>query len=72
MKIEVIDGPPCISHVKTPWLLPLLRLQEKKIMAKYYIEKMFMVELLGYLKVSGTFHLGNLLDTMRNSNLNKL
>jgi hypothetical protein len=55
--IELIDGPPFISHVKTPWLFPLLRLQEKDFMAKYSGEKMFMIEFLGYLKVFSTFHL---------------
>jgi hypothetical protein len=55
--IEVIDGSPFISHVKTAWLFPLLRFQEKDFMAKYSSEKMFMIELLGYLKVSNTFHL---------------
>jgi hypothetical protein len=52
MTIDVIDGSSFILHVKTPWLFPLLRFQEKKFMAKYSIEKMFMIELLGYLKVS--------------------
>ncbi len=30
--IEVVDGPPCISHVKTPWLFSLFKLQEKDCM----------------------------------------
>jgi len=55
--IEVVDGPPCISHIKTPWLLPLFKLQEKDFMAKYSNEKVSMIELLGDLKVFGTFHL---------------
>jgi hypothetical protein len=55
--IEVIDGPPCISHVKTPWLFPLFKLQEKDFMAKYSSERMSMIELLGNLKVFGTFQL---------------
>jgi len=57
MKIDVVDGPPCISHVKTPCLFPLLRLQGKDFMPKYSSEKMYMIELLGDLKVSSTFHL---------------
>jgi hypothetical protein len=55
--IEVVDGPPCISHVKTPWLFPLFKFQEKDFMAKYSNEKVFMIKLLGDLKVFGTFHL---------------
>jgi len=55
--IKVVDGPPCISHVKTPWLFPLFKLQEKDFMAKYSNERMSMIELLGDLKVFGTFHL---------------
>jgi len=55
--IEVVDGPPCISHVKTPWLFPLFKFQEKDFMAKYSNEKVSMIELLGDLKVFGTFHL---------------
>ncbi len=41
--IEVVDGPPCISHVKTPWLFPLSRFQEIFFMAKYYSERVSMV-----------------------------
>jgi hypothetical protein len=55
--IEVVNGPPCIFHVKTPWLLPLFKLQEKDFMAKYSNEIVSMIELLGVLKVFGTFHL---------------
>ncbi len=55
--IIVVDGPPCISHVKTPWLFPLFKFQEKDFMAKYSSERVFMIELLGNLKVFGTFHL---------------
>jgi hypothetical protein len=55
--IEVIDGPPCISHVKTPWSFPLFKLQEKDFMAKYFNEKVSMVKLLKDLKVFSTFHL---------------
>ncbi len=55
--IEVVDGSPCISHGKTPWLFPVFKLQEKDFMAKYYSEKVFMIELLGDLKVFDTFHL---------------
>jgi hypothetical protein len=43
--------------------------------AKYSSEKMFMIELLGDLKVFGTFHLspiGKLAGYMRNSNVKKL
>jgi hypothetical protein len=54
---EVVDGPPCISHVKIPWLFPLFKLQEKDFMAKYFSERVSMIELLGDLKVFGTFHL---------------
>jgi len=54
---KVVDNPPCISHVKTPWLLPLFKLQENYFMEKYSNEKMFvMIELLGDLKVFVTFH----------------
>jgi hypothetical protein len=55
--IEVVDRPPCISHVKTPWLFPLFKLQEKDFMAKYFNEKVFMIKLFRDLKVFGTFHL---------------
>jgi hypothetical protein len=55
--IEVVDHPPCISHVKTPWLFPLFKLQEKDFMAKYSNERVFMIKLLGDLKVFGAFHL---------------
>jgi hypothetical protein len=58
--IEVVDGSPCISHVKTPWLFPLFKLQEKDIMAKYYSERVSMIELLGDLKVFSTFHLSSI------------
>jgi hypothetical protein len=54
--IEVVDGPPCISHVKTPWLFPLFKLQDKDFMAKYSSERVSLIELLGDLKVFGTFH----------------
>jgi len=55
--IKVIDGPPCISHVKTPWLFPLFKLQEKDFITKYSNERVCMIELLGDLKVFGAFHL---------------
>jgi len=55
--IEVVDDPPCISLVKTPWLFPLFRFQEKDFMAKYSNEKVSMIELLGDLKFFGTSHL---------------
>jgi hypothetical protein len=55
--IEVIDGPPCIFHVKTPWLFPLFKFKKKNFMAKYFSEKVSMIKLLGDLKVFGTFHL---------------
>jgi hypothetical protein len=55
--IEVVDGPSCMSHVKTPWLFPLFKLQEKDFMANYSSEKVYMIEVLGDLKVFGIFHL---------------
>jgi hypothetical protein len=55
--IDVIDDPPCISLVKIPWMFPLFELQEKYFMAKYSNEKVSMIELLGNLKVFGTFNL---------------
>jgi hypothetical protein len=55
--IEVVDGPPCISHVKTPWLFPLFKLQEKDFMVKYSTERVSTIELLSDLKILGTFHL---------------
>jgi hypothetical protein len=55
--IEVVDGSPCVSLVKTPWLFPLFKFQEKDFMAKYFNEKVSMIELLGAWKVFGTFHL---------------
>jgi len=55
--IKVVDCPPCISHVKTPWLFSLFKLQEKDFMAKYSSEKVSMIELFGDLKVFGIFHL---------------
>jgi hypothetical protein len=55
--IEVVDGPLCIPHVKTPWLFPVFKFQEKDFMAKYSNEGVSMIELLGNLKVFGTFHL---------------
>jgi hypothetical protein len=55
--IEIVNGPPYISHVKTPWLFSLFKLQEKDFMTKYSSEKVSMIELLGNLKVFGTFHL---------------
>ncbi len=55
--IEVVNGPPCISHIKSPYLLPLFKLQEKDFMAKYSNEKMSMIKLLVELRVFGTFHL---------------
>jgi hypothetical protein len=58
--IEVVDGPPCISHVKTPWLIPLFKLQEKDFMAKYSSEIVSMIEVLGDMKVFGTFHLNSI------------
>ncbi len=59
--IEVVDDPPCISHVKTPWLFPLFKLQENDYMAKYSSERMsVMIELLGDLKVFVTFHLSSI------------
>jgi hypothetical protein len=54
---KVVDGPPCISHVKTTWLFPLFKLQEKDFMAKYFNERVSMVKFLGDLKVFDTFHL---------------
>jgi len=48
--IEVVDGPPCISHVKTPWLFSLFKLQEKDFMTNYSSEKVYMIEVLGDLK----------------------
>jgi hypothetical protein len=36
---------------------PLFKLQEKDFMAKYSTERVFMIKLLGDLKVFGTFHL---------------
>jgi hypothetical protein len=56
-QIEVVDESPCISNVKTPWLFPLFKLQEKDFMAKYSSERVSMIELLEHLKVFGTFHL---------------
>ncbi len=38
-------------------LFPLFKLQEKDFMAKYFSERMSMIELLGDLKVFDTFHL---------------
>jgi len=58
--IEVVDGPPCISHVKTPWLFLLFKLQEKDFMKKYSSQRMFMIELLRNLKFLGTFHLNSI------------
>ncbi len=55
--IEVVGSPLCISHVKTPWLFPLFKLQEKDFMAKYSSERVSMIELFGYLKFFGIFHL---------------
>ncbi len=55
--IEVVECPPWISHVKTPWFFPFFKVQKKDFMAKYSSEKMFMIELLGDLKVFGIFHL---------------
>jgi hypothetical protein len=55
--IEVVDGPSCISHVKTPWLFPLFKFQENDFMAKYSNERVFMIKLLGNLKGFGIFHL---------------
>jgi hypothetical protein len=55
--IKVVDDPPCISHVKTPWLFPLFKLQRKDFMAKHSSERMSMIKLLGDLKFFGTFHL---------------
>jgi hypothetical protein len=58
--IEVVDDPPCISNVKTPLLFPLFKLQENDFMAKYSSERVSMIELLGHLKVFGTFHLNQI------------
>ncbi len=58
--IEVVDDPSCISNVKTPWLFPLLKLQEKDFMAKYSSERVSMIELLGNLNFFGTFHLSQI------------
>ncbi len=55
--IEVVDGPPCIFHVKTPWLFPLFKLQEKDFMAKYFSERVYMIKFLEDLKIFGVFHL---------------
>jgi len=55
--IEVVDGPPCISHVKTPWLFPLFKLQKNDFMAKYSNERESTIKLLRDLKVFRTFHL---------------
>jgi len=60
--IEVVDGPPCISHVKTPRSFPLFKFQEKDFMTKYSNERMSMIELLGDLKIFGTFHLSPIGD----------
>jgi hypothetical protein len=46
--IEVVDGPPCISHVKTPWLFPLFKFPKKDFMAKYFSERVYMIELFRY------------------------
>jgi hypothetical protein len=54
--VEVVDGPPCISHVKIVWFFPLFRLQEKDFMAKYSSERMFIIKFLGDLKVFDTLH----------------
>jgi hypothetical protein len=60
--IEVVDGPPCISHVKIPWLFSLFKLQEKDFMAKYYSERMPLIKLFGDLKVFDTFHLSLIVE----------
>ncbi len=58
--IEDVDGPPCISHVKTLWLFPLFKLQEKDFMAKYSNERVSTIKLLGDLKVFGNIHLNSI------------
>jgi hypothetical protein len=63
--IEVVDGPPCISHVKTPWLFPLFKLQEKDFMKKYSSSRVLMIELLRNLKVFCTFHLSPIRELVR-------
>jgi hypothetical protein len=54
-----------VSHVQTPWLFPLFKFQEKDLMAKYSSERMFMIKLLGNLKVFGTFHLSSIGELVR-------
>jgi hypothetical protein len=55
--IEVVDGSPCISHVKIPWLFLFFKFQEKYFMAKYSCEGVFMIKLFGDLKVFDISHL---------------
>jgi hypothetical protein len=60
--IEVVDSPPCISHVKTPWLFPLFKLQKKDFMPKFSSETMSMIKVLGDLTFFGSFHLNPIGD----------
>jgi hypothetical protein len=55
--IEAIDGPQNISNVKIPWLFPLFKLQEKDFITNYSNERVFMIKLLGNLKLFSIFHL---------------
>jgi len=36
--IEVDDAQPCYAHVKGPYFLPLFKLKENGIIAKYFSE----------------------------------
>jgi len=55
--IEVVDGPPCIFHVKILGCFPCSNSKKRILWQSILVKECQMIKLLGDLKVFGTFHL---------------